>query len=363
MSQLLHRLDERLRFESDLNVRAELLAQRAGYLSRVGRFDEARTIISEVRSSFGNTRDGRATVQVMLAEGLALHFEFLGAETGDRLARAHLLAQAMRDRELTAITSAWRAHLSFEASDWQLTSRFLLQAFQNSEQDNHSALARCALVLFNAFALCGDRRESQYWFMKGRDHALKQGDQATIDALLYSRAAFGAAWLRAQRSRGLVQPNEIALARREVNSARNLQNLTRVDAHSRYIDLCDARLRTIDGDYQGAIDLLTVLREDGLYPRGHFSQPLVDLELAYCRVQLGHKSADSLTPSSGELAWIEELDIDDRLGAAWMVAELSRVDGASELSESASRRLAAAVADYEAWLLELRTHITSFAGH
>ena len=198
--------------------------------------------------------------------------------------------------------------------------------------------------------------------MKGRDHALKQGDQATIDALLHSRAAFGAAWLRAQNCRGLVQPNEIALAKREVESARNLQNLTRVDAHSRYIDLCDARLRTIDGDFQGAIDLLTVLRDKGPYPRGHFSQPLVDLELDYCRTQLGRKVASILAPSSVELAWIEGLDIDDRLGAAWMVAELSRGEGAGEPSELASRRLAAAVADYEAWLLALRTHMASFAG-
>lgn len=363
MSQLLHRLDERLRVEVNPNGRAELLAQIAGYLARVGRFDEAKAIISDVRSTFGDVRDGRVTVQVMLAEGLTLHFELLGAGAGDRILRAQVLAQAMGDRELNAIALAWRAHFAFEASDWRLTSELLSKAIECAADDNHAAFSRCAVVLFNAFALCGDRRQSQYWFLKGRDHALKQGDQATIDALLHSRATFGAAWLRAQNCKGIVRQEEVALARREVASARNLQNLTRIEAHVRYIDLCDARLRTIDGDYEGAINLLTELRDDGPYPRGHFSQTLVDLELAYCRAKLGHRDASDASPSFEPLDWVQELDIDDQLSAAWMLAGLSGDRYGQASKESADARLKSAVGKYDAWVAALCTHLAPFAGH
>ena len=363
MSQLLHHLDERLCVESDANMRAELLAQKAGYLARVGRFEEAKSIISEVRKTFGDIRDGRVTVQVMVAEGLALHFELLSAAASDRVARAHVLAVAMRDRELIGLTSAWRAHMAFEKSDWPLTGKFLSQAMEAADDDHHAALARCAVVLFNAFALCGDRRESQYWFLKGRDHALKQGDQATIDALLHSRATFGAARLRAQRCRGIVRQEEIALAKREVASARNLQNLTRIDAHSTYIDLCDARLRTIDGDYQGAIELFAALRDQGPYPEGHFSQPLVDLEIAYCHTKLGNNDVLSSTPSLQSLAWVDDLDVDDRLSAAWMLAELAKSRGGDTFGDTVGVRLNVATIDYEAWLLTLRANMIPFTSH
>ena len=150
------------------------------------------------------------------------------------------------------------------------------------------------------------------------------------------------------------------MARREVASARNLQNLTRVVAHSAYIDLCDARLQTIDGDFQGAIDLLTIVRGAGPYPRGHFSQPLVDLEIAYCRVKLGHRDALRLTPSLEQLVWLDELDVDDKLSAIWMLAELSRDDD-SQSNKSADSRLTFAIAEYDNWLLALQTQLSPFA--
>ena len=361
MSQLLFRIDERLRVETDPMNRAELIAQQAGYMARVGRFEEARSKIAELRAVYADGRSGRVTAFIMLAEGLVLHYEKLGSTAADRVARAQLLGQAMKDREVVAITSAWRAYLEFEESKFELAARSIRLALQNAESGDHATRARCAIVLFNAFALCGRRKESQYWFLTGRDHALKMGDQASLDALLHSRAVFGVAWLRSQTCKGNVDATSITMARTEISSARNLQNLTRVQAHANYINLCDARLQIMEGKFHSAKDLLMFIRNDGPYPSGHFSQGLIDLEIAYCECRLNRMEAavemfGSILPGS-----LDSLDVDDRLVAAWMTFQLAKVDDRIGFAEDIKVQLDHVLAEYDVFLELLDGLFSEFA--
>lgn len=361
MSQLLLRIDELLLVETNPTQRAELIARQAGYMARVGRFEEARSKIAELRSVFADGRSGRVTAFIMLAEGLVIHYEQLGSTAADRIARAQLLGQAMRDREVVAITSAWRAHLEFEESKFELTARSLRLALQNAESDDHATRARCAIVLFNAFALCGQRKQSQSWFLTGRDHALSMGDQASLDALLHSKAVFGVAWLRSQTCKGIVDAGSLNMARTEISSARNLQNLTRVEAHANYINLCDARLQIMEGKFQSAKDLLMLIRNDGPYPKGHFSQGLIDLEIAYCdcrlnRIEAAVQMFASISPGS-----LDSLDVDDRLVVAWMTFQLAKMDDRIGFVDEVNTHLEQVLAEYDDFLEFLGTLFAEFA--
>ena len=361
MSQLLLRIDERLLVETDPIQRAELVARQAGYMARVGRFADARAKIAELRKVFSDGRSGRVTAFIMLAEGLVLHYEKLGTSAADRIARAQLLGQAMSDREVIAIASAWRAHLEFEDSKFELAARSIRLALQNAEAEDHAARARCAIVLFNAFALCGKRKDSQYWFLTGRDHALKLGDQASLDALLHSKAVFGVAWLRSQTCKGNVDEALMMMARAEISSARNLQNLTRVEAHANYINLCDARLQIMEGNFQSAKELLILIRNDGPYPSGHFSQGLIDLEIAYCdgklnRIEAAFEVFNSMLPGS-----LSSLDVDDRLVAAWMTFELAKVDVRVALLDDAKKQLDRVTGEYDSLIACLSELFAEFA--
>lgn len=361
MSQLLLRLREQLLVESDPGRRAELMAKQAGYLARIGRFEEARHTISEIRKVYGDGRSGRVTAFTMLAEGLALHFEELGSGAFDRIARAQLLGQAMKDRELTALSSAWRAHFEFEQSNFEGSVKSLRIALQTADETDHATRVRCAIVLFNAFALFGERSESQKWFLVGRDHALNEGDQASIDALLHSRATFGVARLRAQWCQGSVDNAVVALVRSEINSARNLQHLTHVTAHETYIDLCDARLKVIEGDFQKAIDLLKSIRNSGPYPVGHLSKELVDLEMAYCRASLPSTAAPGDPVHRIDLNSFAMLDIDDRMAATWMSHELAKTDARYGVVSIARKELGRVMIEYEQWVSDMRQRFSEFA--
>ena len=336
MSPFLQRIQERLRTEKDENLRAELIAQQAAYLARVGSFSEARREIADLRVVFGDGRNGRVTALVMLAEGLLLHYELLDPGAEDRVKRAQFVGQVMKDREIVAAASAWLGHLQFEKSSYGAAAASLRQAFENSSEDNHSVRSRCAIVLVNAFTLCGDQKESQRWFLNGRKHALSIGDQAGIDALLHSRAAFGLAWLRVQRCTNDISSSALATVRSDVLSSRNLQQLVGIDAHAAYIDLCIARLHMLENKFEDAIGLLLGVHDAGPYPRGHLNQNLVELDLAFCNARLGHFDIAARCANQLDGKSLDALDIDDRLIASWMMCELNQMDsrfGSHEESE------------------------------
>jgi hypothetical protein len=360
MSKLQLRINDLLLHEQDPIVRAELVAQQAAYFARIGMFSDAQAKIAEVRAVFGDGRSGRVTALIMLAEGLLLHYEKLGPGALDRVSRAQLLGSAMKDRGIVGLTSAWRAYLEFEASRYDSAVLSLRLAIESSSDREHGTRARCAIVLSIAFSLCGDRLERQRWFMKGRDHALHEGDQASIDALLHNRAAFGLAWHRAQRCRRELDQAEILTVRSEIASARNLQKLTHIGAHASYIDLCDARLQVLEGQYQSAMDLLERTRTLGPFPGGHFNQDLVALEIAFCQLKLRDIEGAVNTFATIQTTSFNSLDIDDQLVASWMLHQLAIADSRLGSLSEAERELQIISSEYDNYVSALRVKFSEF---
>jgi hypothetical protein len=346
MSRLLASIEDRLRVESDIAVRGELQAKKAAYIARAGDFDASRSIIASVRQVFGDGRSARVTAFIMIAEGLTTYFEQLGPSAIDRFKRAQLLGDLSRDAEVGAVAAAWRAHLEFEASAYSACAQSLKQSFALAGTTTLSALSRCAAVLFTAFALVGNREQAQKWFMKGREHALAEGDQATIRALVLNKAAFDGAHLWARRCQGLELGEHLQLARSELTSAANLQNLVKISAHGDYVALSDVRLLILEENFKEALDKMGDLVGKGPFPSGHFNHPWTEVAKAYCNARLGHVEAALDCFASCREASFNSLDTDDRLVVAWMINEISVVDPRFLAPELAADRLQTALSDY-----------------
>jgi hypothetical protein len=360
MSQLLFRIEERLRSESDVHQRAELKAKAAGYMARLGRFQEARDAIAEVRLVFGDGRNGRVTALLMIAEALTMYYERLAPGASDRVARALLLAHAMKDQELISLASSWKAFLDFEDSKFQSAFRSIDTALANAEETNHAAWTRSCIVLALGFSLCGDVSSHQHWFLKGRHHAIEEGDQVSLDALLHNKAVFGVAWLRVQICKGMEMSQQIARARRELSSTRNLQALAGVSAHGSYVDLADARLLLLEQDYEKALDALKRVAEFGPFPVGHFNRSLLALERAFCMVKLGRVVEAQEEMTSYDEKELLSLDVDDRLVSAWMMNELASLDPQFESREGRKFGLDRAVAEQDQLLSRLTSLLEPF---
>lgn len=318
MSQLLRRLENEIINAADAAVQGRALAQKAIYLARVGRFSESRAIIQSLRAMFGDERSGPVTLWIMLAEGLVKHFEALDSSALDRIKRCQLLALAISDQALIAISSAWRAQIEFEISDFKAMKESLALATLNTSDENLPARTRTAMILSQAFFLTGNGPRGQAWFIKGRESAIKEGDQASLEALLYNRAAFRLARLRVMRCFGELEESELRLLRSEVRSVKNFQRLLGLAALTGLVDICAARLHMLEGKYDMAIAELESLKQLSPRAKYNFSEAFLDLEIRFCRskcgeVERGAHFAEDFT----------DMDVDERLVAHWMLMQMA----------------------------------------
>jgi tetratricopeptide (TPR) repeat protein len=326
MSRYLSRLEAAVRAASEPVERAELSARMACALARLGRLQEARAIVAELRRHFGDGRSGRVTVWAMLAEGLIDCYGEISPVALDRITRAQVLSRAFGFRSVFALASAWKAHIEFEMSNFDAMGESIETAIRGSTKDDLDARARIAILLSCALALCGDLNQSGRWFMRGREYALLVGDDTSIEALQYNRAVMGLARLRTEVCMREVSELELRRVRLEFETSRNLQSLTRVDTFLGQMQICDARLHVLEGRFDRAVDIFRRARDEAVSANPHFNRAYLDLEIAYCLFKLGavQEARAVHEPIAGE--YFGGLDIDEQLVAAWMRARMIEED-------------------------------------
>ncbi|MCW5632188.1 MAG: hypothetical protein KIT17_02540 [Rubrivivax sp.] len=363
MSKLLATLDAQIAAAASETVRGELLAKRAGYLARVGSFDEARNAIASLRETFSDGRSPTVSIWIMLAEGLLHTFSEMSDKGADRIMRAHALASVTRDRSLIAATSAWRAFTQSERSEFRGMVRSINDAFANSDSADHEILARLYMIVANARMSVGERASANELYMFSRHHALECGDQAAIDALIYNKAAFALAWLRARMCFGERDSQQLRQLRGELASAKTYQQMAKVSALSNFVYLWEARLHLLAEDYVAAIEGLSRVRTMQPFARYNFHQSLVDLEIAYCHSRQGR--SDLITPELQEAiqADLSGLHDDDRLVVAWLRNELVQGLPALGDAQSAAAELTARKDEFTKHCEEIRSAMEGLGAH
>ncbi len=312
------RLTEELLVEVDTERRAELLARCAAHLARLGRFEEGEKMIADLRKVYADGRSGRATVWMMLSEGLLHLFKEENAQALDRITRAQVLGTAMRYPPIVALASAWKSHIEQSRSEFTKMAQSLRLAIQNATEEDHDSQTRLGLVLFNSFLICGNRPQAQKWFLRAHDRAVKNGDQASIEALLYNRATLGLADLRAERCLREMPFQDLAIARSEMESVRNLQPMLLGAIFPNYVELWLARLLVLEGRYVEAIEGFKSARQMVPLEEGDVDRKFNDLEIAFCMFNANERSAALPIFQSLEKEAFLQIHVDDRLVAEWM---------------------------------------------
>jgi hypothetical protein len=360
MSELLHRLRRDLNTLTDPVARAEIVARIAGVLARSGKFDDARHSINAIKEQFGRGESGRVTVWKMIAEGLVFHYENLSPAALERMSGALVLGRAMNYPAAVALASAWKAHIEFERSDFVKMAESLAASMKNVEAEDHDAQTRISMVLANAFMICGDRLQMQTWFLRGRNHAVKNGDRASVEALQYNKAAFATAWARVSSCTVPLEVDGLLHLRGEVNSARNLQELSGIAALNGHIQLIHARLLMLEQRYQLAVEALNVVRHTEPFAQHNFHQLYIDLEVQFCTVMLGGTDFSMALRYSDVLREFAGLDIDERIVASWMLARIAEAAELGEALAALEAELQRLLATHAANRGQLRASLASF---
>jgi tetratricopeptide (TPR) repeat protein len=185
-SRLLARLDAALAKTRHPVDHACLRAERAGFLARLGHFDEARAVIASLHGQFDHHPNPAVSAWLSMAEGWMLHFGSMSGGARDKLKRAQALSTAAGLTQLQALSSAWLAHMDYVANDMEDMVRNVSLALKLASADNHSARARASMVVALAYDFAGRTDRAQPWYIRVRDHATTDGDETTLSALNYN---------------------------------------------------------------------------------------------------------------------------------------------------------------------------------
>ncbi|HEU5295946.1 MAG TPA: hypothetical protein VFU71_14285 [Burkholderiaceae bacterium] len=319
--------------------------------------------IATVRSRFAEALVPEVAIWLMLAEGI------LSFSTGDfpkftdRVKRAHAIARAASYAVGRATCAAWLALSTFNDRRYDEMIPFLTEAFSFAAKDDHQALARACLVLAVAFHLSGRFDLARPWYEATRQHALAEGDESTLSAMLFNVASFRASNVKLASALGLHFEEEARRATLEATSAASFDQAIGTKSFAQFFPHLVEQLLVAEGKYKEAFDQLARMDVSGLPAWAHAAHYA---DYATSAWQLGeHGLAKQLVPKA--IAALERpIDPDDAAYACCRLAYLATEAGDAAMAADLRARAHKEVARYrefQAGLADKLLQVTPIASH
>lgn len=347
-SRMIMRLDQEIGLASS-SVEADCKrAERATYQARLGLSAQAKVELDALRRSYESRPQVQVSAWLNLLDGLIGHFSDMNTDARVRILRSHALSSAANLPYIRALSAAWLAHMEYLRLDIPSMADHAAEALLLSTVQHHSVRSRVGLVLAQAFHLAGRLELAMPWYATAHGHAIAEGDDATVSALMHNMA-----WLRAQRLRasdcGLsaepTRSEEHALLAAE--SIANFDSLIGSRSLPALVPVLRAQILTVEKRYGEALALfeeeVTSAIQEGM---GRLQADLL-ADQAWCRVQLGQRAAALRDANLARAAINVSGQFDDRALAyarlAKTFAALDQPDDARQSTELANEAWAAHV--------------------
>lgn len=343
-SRLLARLDAAIAQARTPVDAACLRAERAGVLARQGHLAAARKAIDQLQAQFEWRPHAAVSAWISLAEGLYEQYSHLGAGARDRFQRAFALSGAAHLAPLHALSAAWLAHLDFTQHDMLQMSQHVVLALRGAAADNHAALSRANLVVAQGYHFAGRADLALPWYTRSRAHAMADGDEAGLSAMMHNQAELRGhqARLEAMFNPGSGEAARDALA--GADSTENYDAVTGMGALGSLVPMLRAQLLVAAGRHADALALYEQ-RYDAAMAEGLERQKACFLaDIAWCQWQLGRAADARASAGAAEQSLQQPCDVDDRALAHARLAQvqhaLGNEVGALQLQARAERDLA-----------------------
>lgn len=251
-SRLAQRLDAEISaWATQPSKLAGVQVQRALLLARHGKMDEARVELNRLHQrGFAQPRVELAA-WLHFAEGLIAYFSDFSGAARERVERARCLAADQGLADLEAFALAWLSHMAVIAREPQHAATLARAAIDHAGAQAGS-LFRAANAVALAWGLCSPR-EAASWFSLARQHALADGDDAALAALLYNQTQTRALQMRISAARG--QAGESPAALLSVESIAHYDSAVGGSSQGNLTPLLRAQLLVLQGDTETAASL------------------------------------------------------------------------------------------------------------
>ena len=195
-SRLLKRLDAEIAAAAGAAQSACLKVQRAVLLARHGAMSQAREDLTSLHLLAFQHPNPELAAWLHFAEGLVSYYTDFSTAAQEKVVRAQAMAKAAALTDLSALCCAWLAQFAYLRHDLGETLTHAAACDAQAKPDDHEARYRLCTVLGLSHDLTGRADLSRDWYAKARAHALADGDDASLSALMYNMAATRTAQVR-----------------------------------------------------------------------------------------------------------------------------------------------------------------------
>jgi len=355
-SRLLKRLDAEIAAAPSLVRGASLKAQRAVLLARHGQLAAAREQLTGLHQMGFHHPHPEIGAWLHLAEGLMSYYTDFSSAARDKIQRAQAIATSAGLPQLQALSAAWLANLAYVRHELDELVTQALHCRAIAAPDQHDARYRLEMTLGLAHHFAGDAEPAQACYARARTHAMGEGDDASLSALMYNMAEMRTAQARRESLVGLTASGKGLLA--GVDSVKHYDAVVGGSVMPDLTPVLRAQILTVEGQFAQARELYEAHLPEAM------SQGLARLgssllaELAWCRVNTGQAEHALLQAREAEVELDPSCDIDDRAATYSRLAQVYKALGDAEASE---RHAALAVAAWRefgdqqrAWSAALR---------
>ena len=265
-----------------------LRAKQASFLIRQGHTEEASAILKELRSRYDARPDARISCWLNLVEGLSYLFAGVEGNPADKFSRALALATAAKLSSASALAAAWLAHIKFSSLDFQGVSKFVKLSLESAGDDDHQALARADLVGAISLHLANRYDLAKDWYAAAHRHAVAEGDEATISALMHNVTCMGVANLRQRTLCNTPSLHSSPNARLEAESTTSYDELIGTQSLSTWVPILKAQAASLTGKPTEALRIyesnISVARDQGMERVLSYMRA----DIAWCHAQVGN---------------------------------------------------------------------------
>ena len=355
VSRLLARLDAASARTRNPVELACLKAERAGFLGRHGQVETAKQQLQEIQRQFARQPHVAVSGWLALAEGQLDHYSRLSSSAHDRFQRAYALSTAAQLKPLQALSAAWLAHACDVRNDRLRTAQLVAEALRLAADDDHGARWRACLTVGTGYHFCGRLDLGLPWYAAARRHALADGDEVALSAVIYNQAGMRSDQARRAAAFGSADGSQQLHAVMGTESTIHFDAAIGLLSLDWLVPLMRAQLLVVENRFTEALELFEQHGDRAEEVWRERMEPCLYADRAWCLLKTGREAEAREEARFAVQAMADSpCDLDDRAVAHARLAQLFDAFGEPE---KAALHQAAALADHaafsaqqEAWL-------------
>jgi hypothetical protein len=330
-SRLLASLEEAIK-KATHPIEAQCLrAERAALLARQGQLERAQGVIDELNSQLAwQPHNNVVRGWVALAEGLHGYYSVIGIGGREQLELAYKVAHDSSPTaiRLRATTAAWLANLAFGDEDAARMVALIREALDTAAPEHRGARARATLVAGYAYHFGGESARAQPWYEASRRHAIADGDEAHLSALMHNQA-----WMRAAQARMALLFGADTDAQAVTQALIGAESIGHYDAGigtaslGSLVPMLRAQVLTAQGRWIEALDLFAANFDSALDEGLKRIAACLLADRAWCEWHEGHADKARALAAAAEQALTLPIDTDDRAMALARLAQVREALG------------------------------------